>query len=264
MNKVITANLVLLQLAQPGAHAAGGEGLNPWQLVLDASLVVKIVLLVLVAMSIASWFIIGVKVVRLGRAARQSGKFLDLFWSTQQFGSAWTSERLEAVYAKAKGFADSPIARVFHAGYVELARVTGAADQTNPAGSPVAQYGGDIDNVERALRRAGVNEVTSLETAIPFLATTGSTAPFVGLFGTVWGIMNSFIAIGGQRNATLDVVAPGIAEALIATAIGLLAAIPAVMAYNFFVRRIRVLESEMDSFAIDYLNIVRRHFLKHG
>ncbi len=264
MNQVIYANGVLLQLAQPGAHAAGGAQLNPWQLVLHASTVVHIVLLVLVLMSLVSWFIIGVKVVRLGRAASQSSKFLDTFWSTQQFGTTWTSERLEGVYAKAKGFSDSPIARIFHAGYVELARVTGAADQTTPLGAAAVQYGGDIDNVERALRRAGVNELTSLESAIPFLATTGSTAPFVGLFGTVWGIMNSFIAIGGQHNAQLDVVAPGIAEALIATAIGLLAAIPAVMAYNFFVRRIRVLESEMDAFAIDYLNIVRRHFLRHG
>jgi len=96
---------------------------------------------------------------------------------------------------------------------------------------------------------------------VPFLATTGSTAPFVGLFGTVWGIMNSFIGIGSQHNASLDVVAPGIAEALIATAIGLVAAIPAVMAYNYFIRRITVLESEMESFSNDYLNIVRRHFL---
>jgi biopolymer transport protein TolQ len=96
---------------------------------------------------------------------------------------------------------------------------------------------------------------------VPFLATTGSTAPFVGLFGTVWGIMNSFINIGAQKNASLDVVAPGIAEALIATAIGLAAAIPAVMAYNYFLRRINVLSSEMENFSSDYLNIVRRHFL---
>jgi biopolymer transport protein TolQ len=96
---------------------------------------------------------------------------------------------------------------------------------------------------------------------VPFLATTGSTAPFVGLFGTVWGIMNSFINIGAQKNASLDVVAPGIAEALIATAIGLVAAIPAVMAYNYFLRRINVLNSEMENFSSDLLNIVRRHFL---
>jgi biopolymer transport protein TolQ len=111
------------------------------------------------------------------------------------------------------------------------------------------------------LRRATSNEVMSLEAMVPFLATTASAAPFIGLFGTVWGIMNSFINIGARKNASLDVVAPGIAEALIATAIGLLAAIPAVMAYNYFVRRINVLSSEMESFSSDMLNIVRRHFL---
>jgi biopolymer transport protein TolQ len=117
-----------------------------------------------------------------------------------------------------------------------------------------------MTNVERALRRASINEVTILETMVPFLATTGSTAPFVGLFGTVWGIMNSFIEIGGQKSASLDVVAPGIAEALIATAIGLVAAIPAVMAYNYFSRRIRVISSEMETFSSDFLNIIRRRF----
>jgi biopolymer transport protein TolQ len=96
---------------------------------------------------------------------------------------------------------------------------------------------------------------------LPFLATTASTAPFIGLFGTVWGIMNSFLSIHASASSGLDVVAPGIAEALIATAIGLVAASPAVMAYNFFIRRIRVLESEIESFSSDYLNIVRRHFL---
>jgi biopolymer transport protein TolQ len=97
---------------------------------------------------------------------------------------------------------------------------------------------------------------------VSFLATTGSAAPFIGLFGTVWGIMNSFREIGAMKSATIAVVAPGIAEALIATAIGLVAAIPAVMAYNYFVRRIRVLVSEMETFEQDYLNIIRRHFLK--
>jgi biopolymer transport protein TolQ len=157
---------------------------------------------------------------------------------------------------RGKGRSGSPLANVFHAGYVELARVLGAGTSDGQK-----HYGGDIDNIERSLRRAISRETTSLETLIPFLATTGSTAPFVGLFGTVWGIMNSFIAIGAQKNASLDVVAPGIAEALIATAIGLAAAIPAVMAYNYFGRRVAVLNGEMDAFGSDFLNIVRRHFL---
>jgi biopolymer transport protein TolQ len=221
-------------------------------------------MLLLVAMSLACWFIIGGKLVQLGRAAGQSRRFLDAFWDPSQ-GAAWSTERLEAIYGRAKLLDASPLARVFHAGYVELARLSGAggADRTVPHGYDAA-YGppaGAIDNIERALRRTSTNEVTLLENLLPFLATTGSVAPFVGLFGTVWGVMNSFIGIGNLGNASLAVVAPGIAEALIATAIGLAAAIPAVMAYNYFVRRIRVLESEMDAFASDYLNIVKRHFL---
>jgi biopolymer transport protein TolQ len=104
--------------------------------------------------------------------------------------------------------------------------------------------------------------MTRIESMVPFLATVGSTAPFVGLFGTVWGIMTSFIGISAQRQATLAVVAPGIAEALIATAIGLVAAIPAVIAYNYFLRRTRVIQAELDTFKADYLNIIKRHFFR--
>lgn len=252
--------VIFVTLQQLGHAAGAGQELNPFELVLGASLVVKVVLLVLVLMSALSWFIIGAKLVRFDRAARQSEEFLEVFWN-KELGAQWSPERLEAIYARARSVEESPIARVFHAGYVELARVVGAAEPNAESPHTVHQPLGDIDNVERALRRASVAEVTSLESKVPFLATTGSTAPFIGLFGTVWGIMNSFISIGGQHAASLDVVAPGIAEALIATAIGLAAAIPAVMAYNYFVRRIHVLESEMAAFASDYLNIVRRHFL---
>ncbi|MCP4200014.1 MAG: flagellar motor protein MotA, partial [Proteobacteria bacterium] len=121
---------------------------------------------------------------------------------------------------------------------------------------------GDIENVERALRRASSTEITHLESMVPFLATTGSTAPFVGLFGTVIGIMISFMQISATGAAGMDVVSQGISEALIATAIGLMAAIPAVIAYNYFLRRIKVLSSEMENFSSDFLNIVKRHFLK--
>ncbi|MDQ3032353.1 MAG: protein TolQ [Myxococcota bacterium] len=235
---------LLLQAAATAPHR-----LDPWQLILHASLVVKLVMLVLAGMSLVCWFIIGTKAVRMMAAQRTSARFLDFFWSKEE-GNAWGPERLEAIYARLGSVDGSPLARVFHAGYVELAKV-----------SQTGANAGDIENVERSLRRATSNEMTRLENALPFLATTGSTAPFIGLFGTVWGIMNSFLSIGAERGATLDVVAPGIAEALIATAIGLLAAIPAVMAYNYFVRRIRVIESETEAFAIDYLNIVRRHFL---
>jgi biopolymer transport protein TolQ len=211
--------------------------------------VVKLVMLVLAAMSVGCWFIIGTKLVRFMQVQRQSARFLDVFWS-QEEGHRWSPERLEAIYAQVPRLQGSPLARVFHAGYVELAKWSQAGGGA-----------GDLENVERALRRASNNEMTRLENLLPFLATTGSVGPFIGLFGTVWGIMDSFLSIAAQRGATLDVVAPGIAEALIATAIGLLAAIPAVMAYNYFLRKIRVVEAETEAFAIDLLNIVRRHFL---
>ena len=253
MDSLIHANLVRLQTAGNALDVAP-DRLDPWMLILEASPTVKLVIVTLVLMSVMCWFIIGAKLFRLERATRQSNDFLDLFWESSE-GHAWSAERLEAVYAQLGQVSNSPLARVFHAGYVELARVLGTKSQQPGAA--------ELTNVERALRRASNSEVTGLETMVPFLATTGSTAPFVGLFGTVWGIMNSFIEIGGQRSASLDVVAPGIAEALIATAIGLVAAIPAVMAYNYFVRRIQVLETEMSAFTSDYLNIVRRHFLVH-
>lgn len=256
MNASSLPHFVLLQV--PGGH---GAELDPIQLILGASLVVKLVMALLAIMSLVSWFIMGSKFVQLSRATRASAKFLDTFWGDGQTTSSWTTERLEAVYGQLRALDASPLARVFHAGYVELARITGGADDTQPANAKHVVQTGDLDNVERALKRSGTNEITVLENALPFLATTGSVGPFVGLFGTVWGVMNSFIGIGNLGNASLAVVAPGIAEALIATAIGLAAAIPAVMAYNYFIRRIRVIESEIEAFGSDYLNIVRRHFL---
>ena len=118
------------------------------------------------------------------------------------------------------------------------------------------------DNIKRSLRRAITTEMTRMTQMVPFLATTGNTAPFIGLFGTVWGIMNSFVGIGQKGSANLAVVAPGISEALVATAAGLAAAIPAVIAYNFFMSKIRVVESELDSFSADLLNIIERDILR--
>ncbi len=250
MNQVFFASLVTLQ-GEAGA-AAEAATLDPIQLILEASTTVQVVMAILVLMGTVCFFIMGAKLVRLSQAASSSRRFLAAFWN-EEHGAEWTTERLEGLYAQVRQHEASPVAAVFKAGYVELARVMGSASPTDQ---------GDIDNVERALERSASSEMTTLEAMLPFLATTGSTAPFIGLFGTVWGIMNSFMSIGAQKSASLDVVAPGIAEALIATAIGLVAAIPAVMAYNFFVRRIQVLESELAAFNKDYLNIVRRHFLR--
>src|SRR5690606_8082979 len=164
----------------------------------------------------------------------------------------WAPERLETVYSQIKRVDGSPIAKVFHAGYVELARL----------GTTNARADESLENVERALKRASVTEMTKLEALLPFLATTGSTAPFIGLLGTVLGILEVFHTLGDATGqASIGVIGPKIAEALYVTAIGLAAAVPAVMAYNYFVRKIRVLESEVETFANDYLNIVKRHFL---
>ena len=157
---------------------------------------------------------------------------------------------------------ESPIAQVFRAGYQELMRLTRARKQTTSVeGEPLNNEEGGIENIERAMRRAMRLQTTRLERALIFLATTASTAPFVGLFGTVWGIMDAFRGLAVTKTSSIQAVAPGIAEALIATAVGLSAAIPAVMAYNYFSRQIRVLAADMENFVAEFLNIAERHFL---
>jgi biopolymer transport protein TolQ len=200
----------------------------------------------LILFSVLSWGVIVFKWVQLRTARRQSDQFLDAFWQ---------AKRLDAIYQQSETLMKSPISQVFRAGYIELARLKKSSGEESI-------LGGGIENVERALRRAQNSESTVLESKTSFLATVGSTAPFIGLFGTVWGIMKAFADIGRMGSANLATVAPGISEALIATAIGLLAAIPAVIAFNFFGSNIRVLQSEMDSFGSDFLNIVKRHFFK--
>jgi biopolymer transport protein TolQ len=203
-------------------------------------------LLVLVGFSIASWGIILVKLLSIRQAQRSSVEFLEVFWQ---------SKKLDDIFQRSESMTQSPVAQVFRAGYQELVKVK-QKDQKEQG----QQLLGGADNVERALRRAAGAEMTELERLLPFLATVGSTGPFIGLFGTVVGIMKSFRDIGMSGSANLATVAPGIAEALIATAAGLAAAIPAVIAYNFFGNRIKVLGTEMESFSSDFMNIVRRHF----
>src|SRR5690606_19114306 len=168
---------------------------------------------------------------------RQSARFLDVFWR---------SKRLDSVYEQAGSYAQSPVAEVFKAGYQELAKVTSSGNKEDAA-----------DILTRTLRRAASVETTTLRRYIIFLATTGSTAPFIGLFGTVWGILRAFQKLGTAQQASIQVVGPDIAHALIATAVGLVAAIPAVMAFNYFNSSIRVLNTEMDNFSSDFLNIVK-------
>jgi len=153
----------------------------------------------------------------------------------------------------------APLGEVFKAGYIELTKLKDR-DGEDPDSMRTRLSG--IENIERALRRAMKAEMTHLESLVPYLATVGSTAPFIGLFGTVWGIMVAFVNINAQGAAGLDVVAQPIAEALIVTAIGLFTAIPAVVAYNYFTNRVKVIGAEMENFSDDFLNIVKRHFFE--
>jgi biopolymer transport protein TolQ len=228
--------------------APRGAELDYLEVVTNAGPVVMAVLLLLVAASVVSWAIIVWKWRQLGRAQDESVRFLETFWQ---------SKRLDAIYQAAEGLSASPISQVFRAGYVELSKVTAQKKEGETA---MAEALGGLENVERALKRAAVAEVTHLEARVSFLGTTASAAPFVGLFGTVWGIMRAFHDIYQMGNANLATVAKPISEALIATAVGLAAAIPAVVAYNSFIARIRVLDSEMTNFSNDFLNIVKRHF----
>jgi biopolymer transport protein TolQ len=219
--------------------------LDYWDLISNASGVVMGVMAVLAFMSVIGWYVIGYKYFFFARAMRQSEQFEEAFWRGRD---------IQMIHNTAQGLKHSPLSAMFLAGYSELGKLQQGGASTD--------RDGDLENVERSLGKAQLKELMRLESMVPFLATTGSAAPFIGLFGTVWGIMNSFRAIGAMKTASVANVAPGIAEALIATAIGLVAAIPAVMAYNYFQRKIQILSSEMETFSKDFLNIVRRHFLK--
>jgi biopolymer transport protein TolQ len=217
-------------------------------IILGAGIVVKLVLLLLLSFSVVSWGIILFKFFQVQRAKGESERFMDFFWK---------SKRFDAIASQVDRFAHSPLTVLFNEGYNELKKVVESDSKSD--GSALSTDLGGVENVSRALRRATNSEITRLEKYLTFLATTGSTSPFIGLFGTVWGIMTAFEGIGKTGSASLAVVAPGIAEALIATAIGLVAAIPAVMAYNHFQHKIRVLINEMDSFTTEFLNIVQRN-----
>lgn len=215
----------------------------------QAHWIVKGVMLLLAGMFVIGLYIIIYKRMYIGRAANESARFTEAFWRSRD---------IEQIYKTAQALRNSPISQMFVAGYTELAKLQSDAQLRD-------DRDGNLSNIERALRRAELSETLKLESMVPFLATTGSAAPFIGLFGTVLGIMFAFIDISDPTKAavaSIKSVGPGISEALLATAIGLVAAIPAVMAYNYFTRRIRVLRSEMETFEQDYLNIIKRHFLR--
>ena len=229
---------------------------SPEQGVLDlvkgSGPLVQAVLYLLVLFSIVSWGIIFAKYRQVRRAKSESARFIEIFWK---------SRNLASIHDASRELKSSPVAQVFRAGYEELLRVS-RSKKESPQGESLTTELGGVDNVTRALKRATSVEITKLEKSLTFLATTASTTPFIGLFGTVWGIMNAFRGLSVTHSSSIQAVAPGIAEALIATAAGLAAAIPALMAYNHFVQRIKVLASDMDNFSHEFLNIAERHFLK--
>jgi biopolymer transport protein TolQ len=227
--------------------AALAANLDILEMFKKAHWIVQGVMVLLAIMFMIGLYIIIYKTMYLRRASGESERFHDSFWRSRD---------IEQIYKQAQALRNSPLSQMFVAGYTELAKL---ASDENLRGDRE----GNLANIERALRRAQTVETTKLEAMVPFLATTGSAAPFIGLFGTVIGILLAFLEISESEGAaTLKVVGPHIAEALFATAIGLVAAIPAVMAYNYFMRRIRVLRSEMETFEHDYLNIIKRHFLR--
>jgi biopolymer transport protein TolQ len=216
----------------------------------SASIVELATLVVLALASAYSWALIAAKYLQLSRARSESVGFLDTFWK---------ASRLDAIYQSAQKLGSSPLSKVFKAGYEELTKL--AQNKKADEGAMAERLGG-IENIERALHRASTSELTDLESRIAFLGTIGATAPFVGLFGTVMGILGAFNEIAEKGNATIATVAAPIGNSLLATAAGLFAAIPAVVAYNSFVARIRVFDTEMGNFSSDFLNIVKRHFFK--
>lgn len=248
----------LLQGQGGGAPDAAQPGIVA--LVARSSPLSKAVLLILVLFSVISWGIIFFKHWQFRRAARQSASFLAVFRKSSKFSE---------VQAVCRTLGESPLVGLFQAGYAELNtqfRQPGGGATLAPAGDarPAAPAGRptlrSLDSVDRALLRASTVEVNKLERRVPFLATTASITPFIGLFGTVWGILSAFQSIGTTGSTSLAVVSLPIAEALIATAAGLFAAIPAVYFYNDLTNQVRLFVSEMEDFSLEFLNITERNF----
>ena len=237
---------VLAQVPSPSAGAFSGGAAG---LIAHAGPVARSVLLVLLVFSLVSWAIILYKGLVLHRAHTQSSTFVEIFRKSSKFSE------VNAICPQLRA---SPLVGVFQAGYLEVnQQVRGAQGKEGAATRPTVK---SLESLSRSLARAGGVEVTRLERRLSFLATTASVSPFIGLFGTVWGIMTAFEDIGRMQSSNIIVVAPGISEALITTAMGLLAAIPAAVFFNYFSSRVKVLSSMMDDFALEFLNIVERNF----
>lgn len=229
------------------------QGASRWEQVAGSDPVVQFVLALLVLLSVVTWAIIFFKYFQLKRAIAQTNRFLDHFWEAKNFESA-----AEA----ARALAASPVSRLFQDAFRDLRilRKESKASQEDTAMRELLRTGSQ--GLQRTLQSRTIQENARLESYLTFLGTVASAAPFIGLFGTVWGIMDAFEGIGQTGSASLAVVAGPISEALIATATGLAAAIPAVAAYNYLLGLVRRLQTEMDNFSLELLNLCERYFLK--
>ena len=243
-----TLGLLVLALQVQGGAGAPPAGGELAQILAQTSPLNYAVFLILIAFSVASWAIVVAKVSMFRRVQRQSQVFLDTFRKSQKFSD---------VQAVCASLPDSPLVGVFQSGYAELNAQFRLTSPSGPATRPMLK---SLDAVDRALIRAATVEINKLEQRLTFLATTASITPFIGLFGTVVGIMLTFQRISVQGSTNLTVVGPGISEALIATAAGLFAAIPAVYFYNHLTHRVKELSSIMDDFSLEFLNIAERNF----
>jgi biopolymer transport protein TolQ len=243
--------LALQDQTLPADPSDAAVSIDILTLVTDAGPVVQAVLVALLLFSAASWGIIVFKKLQLRRADAATRAFLAVFRKSSRFSE---------VQAASAHLGASPLVGLFQAGYAELTAQLRAPGDDRPAGGASRPTLRSLDAVDRALLRASTVEVNKLEQRVPFLATTASITPYIGLFGTVWGIMSSFLGIAAAGSTSLNVVAPGIAEALIATALGLFAAIPAVYFYNDLTSQVKKSANEMDDFSMEFLTIAERNF----
>jgi biopolymer transport protein TolQ len=232
--------------------AAEGVDTSVLTIIQRSGFVAKAVLILLLFFSIVSWAIIADKYFSFRRARRQNGHFYRLFRKTPSFNETATA---------ASRYRHSPFAKMYLIVYNEIIHHSPSDSSGSAATIKGMQVPVTHERIARAVSKAGLSEASALEKNLSFLATTASATPFIGLFGTVWGIINAFEAIGAARSTDLSIVAPGIAEALIATAMGLAAAIPAVIGYNYFTHKIRDLSSEMEEFSIELQNFVEAQHL---
>ncbi len=247
---VLTGVALAASDAAGAPYQRGGEGF--FGMVQNAGPMVKCIMLALLLLSVACWCVILLKARLVRRAQKESEQFVSLFRQRKNYS---------ALYRDSESLDDSHLAQIYRVGYTELNRLSKSLETRNLqdlSTNPEVV----LENVDRAIQGGMMAERQRFESYLPLLATTGSTAPFIGLFGTVWGIMTSFHEIGMKGSANLAVVAPGISEALVATAMGLAAAIPAVVAYNHFSNRIRMIDIEMSHFAADFLNILKRDLMR--